>query len=66
MRTCMSMHVHVCNRNQGDVVRLYFSLSFYLFCIRYGWTTRNIQDEVPWCMLFVDDIVLVDETRAYF
>ena len=24
--------------------------------------TRHIKDVVPWCMLFVDDIVLVDET----
>jgi len=24
---------------------------------------RGIQDEIPWCMLFVDDVVLIDETR---
>jgi len=26
--------------------------------------TKAIQDDIPWCMLFTTDIVLVDETRA--
>jgi len=25
--------------------------------------TREIQDEVPWCASFADDIVVIDETR---
>lgn len=24
--------------------------------------TRAIHDDIPWCMMFADDIVLVDET----
>ena len=26
--------------------------------------TRNTQGDIPWCMLFADDIVLVDESQT--
>ena len=25
--------------------------------------TKSIHEDIPWCMLFADDIVLIDETK---
>ena len=41
-----------------------FALTPFLFVIVIDGLTRTIQDKILWCMLFVDDIVLVDETKA--
>ena len=38
------------------------TLSPYLFALIMDEVIRNIQGDIPWCMLFVDDVVLVDES----
>ena len=40
------------------------ALSPFLFDIVMDELTRGIQDEIQWCILFANDIVLVDKTRA--
>ncbi len=44
--------------NQGS------TLSQYLFCLVIDVLTNSIQEDIPWCILFADDIILVDETRV--
>jgi hypothetical protein len=40
------------------------ALSHYLFSLVMNEVTRDIQGGIPWCMLFADDVVLLDESRT--
>jgi hypothetical protein len=41
------------------------ALSPYLFALVMDEITRDIQGGIPWCILFTDDVVLVDESKMW-
>jgi hypothetical protein len=40
------------------------ALSPYLFALVIDEVTRDIQGDILWCMLFTDDVVLIEERRV--
>ncbi|GJN13131.1 hypothetical protein PR202_ga31468 [Eleusine coracana subsp. coracana] len=61
--------VRTCDGNTNDFpikigLHQESALSPYLFALVVDEVTQEIQSDAPWCMLFADDVVLVDESRA--
>ena len=61
--------VRTCDGNNTDFsinigIHQGSALSPYLFALVMDEVTMDIQCEILWCMLFADDVVLVDESRA--
>jgi hypothetical protein len=42
----------------------WLALTPYLFALVMDKVTRDIQGDISWCMLFTDDVVLVNESRT--
>ena len=43
---------------------LFFYESLNLFALVMDEVTRDIQGDISWCMLFVDDVVLIEENTS--
>jgi Reverse transcriptase (RNA-dependent DNA polymerase) len=39
------------------------ALSPYIFTLVMDDITKDIKGNIPWCMIFADDVVLIDESR---
>jgi Reverse transcriptase (RNA-dependent DNA polymerase) len=39
------------------------ALNLYIFTLVMDEITKDIQGDIPWCMFFADDVVLIDESR---
>jgi hypothetical protein len=38
-------------------------LSLYIFTLVMDEITKDIQGDISWCILFIDDVVMIDESK---